>query len=70
MGNRDQVRDKTNKKNTRPGFFENPYGLRICLTLLYRLQPLQCGEAYYSVYATNTTRFDEPFGAPIGNPDP
>jgi hypothetical protein len=29
--------------------------------LFRRLRPLQCGEAYYSVFATNNTTCDEPF---------
>src|SRR5687768_12942405 len=28
-----------------------------------RFRPLQCGEAYYSVYATNNLSCDEPFEA-------
>jgi hypothetical protein len=30
---------------------------------LNRLRPLQCGEAYYSVYATNNPESDEPIQA-------
>ena len=50
-----KVETKTDKKNTKPGFLENPEACVFDLRSNYPLKLLQCGEAYYSVYATNNT---------------
>jgi hypothetical protein len=49
------------KEKHAAGLLDEPFGRPYLAYALLSLQSLQCGEAYYSVYATNNSSFDEPF---------